>query len=257
MTGKSRIAVVGGTGLLGRYVVGAVKAAGDEPVIAARSRGVDIITGVGLDAALHGVDAVIDVSNVTTLRRRTSVEFFAVASRNLLAAGRRANVRHHVALSIVGVDRVDSGYYAGKRAQEGVVLDGTWPATVLRATQFHEFAGQLLDRVPGPLAVIPKMLVQPVAAREVAVALVVLAAGEPHGLAPEMAGPEQHQLVDLARRVVRARGQRRLVLGVRPPGRAGRAAATGGGLLPTGPGPRGTVTFAEWLSRNEPAAAFR
>ena len=96
------------------------------------------------------------------------------------------------------------------------------------------------------------MQVQPVAAREVAVALVALAAAEPVGLAAEMAAPSKHQLVDLARRVVRARGQRRLVLGVRPPGRAGRAAATGG-LLPTGPGPRGTVTFAEWLSRNEPA----
>jgi len=256
MTEKSRIAVVGETGLLGRYVVGAAKAAGYEPVVVARSQGVDIITGDGLDAALHGVDAVIDVSNVTTLRRRTSVEFFAVASTNLLAAGRRTGVRHHVALSIVGVDRVDSGYYAGKRAQESLVLDGKHPASVLRATQFHEFAGQLLDRVPGPVALIPKMLVQPVAAREVAAGLLALAAAEPAGTAAELAGPEQHQLVDLARRVVQARGQRRLVLGVQPPGRAGRAAATGG-LLPTGPGPRGTVTFAEWLSTSEPAPAFR
>jgi len=254
MTDTSRIAVAGGTGLLGRHVVAAVEAAGHEPVVVARSRGVDIITGDGLDAALNGVDAVIDVSNVTTLRRRTSVEFFSAASRNLLAAGQRADVRHHVAISIVGVDRVDSGYYAGKLAQEGVALDGTRPASVLRATQFHEFAGQFLDRMRGPIAVIPKMLVQPVAAREVAVALVALAAAEPVGLAAELAGPEQHQLLDLARRVVRARGQRRLVLGVRPPGRAGRAAATSG-LLPTGPGPRGTMTFAEWLSRSEPAPA--
>ncbi|MET0865878.1 MAG: NAD-dependent epimerase/dehydratase family protein [Nakamurella sp.] len=256
MTSKSRIAVVGGTGLVGRHVVAAVTAADHEPIVIARAHGVDIITGDGLATALRGVDAVIDVSNVTTLRRRKAVDFFTAGTRHLLAAGQRAGVRHHVALSIVGVDRVNSGYYQGKRQQEMLVLDGGQPASVLRATQFHEFAGQFLDRMPGPLAVFPKMLVQPIAAREVAGALVALAVAEPVGMAAELAGPQTHQLVDLARRVVRARGQRRLVVGVRLPGRSGRASATGG-LLPTGPGPRGTVTFDEWLSRSEPTPAFR
>ncbi|WP_176735793.1 SDR family oxidoreductase, partial [Actinacidiphila rubida] len=100
----------------------------------------------GLDAALESVDVVIDVSNVTTVGRRRSEAFFGTAGRNLLAAGEKAGVRHHVALSIVGIDRVALGYYQGKLLQEKLVRTGPVPWTVLRATQFHEFALQLLDR---------------------------------------------------------------------------------------------------------------
>jgi uncharacterized protein YbjT (DUF2867 family) len=149
-----RIAVAGGTGLVGGHVVDALRSAEHEPVVLARSRGIDITTGMGLAEALVGVDAVIDVSNVTTTRRRTSVGFFTAGTENLLAAGQRAGVRHHVTLSIVGVDRVGFGYYEGKRAQEKLVLNSPVPGSVLRATQFHEFPGQLLARArptgPGP-----------------------------------------------------------------------------------------------------------
>ena len=250
-----KIAVAGGTGLVGAMVVEELTGAGHEPVVLARSRGIDVTTGVGLDDAMAGVDAVIDVSNITTTRRRTSVAFFTDGTRNLLAAGQRAGIRHHVALSIVGVDRVDFGYYEGKRTQEKLVLGGPAPASVLRATQFYEFPGQLLARSRGPLTLMPRMRVQPVAALEVASALVALAAGPAQGLAPELAGPQEHQMVDLARRVVRAQGQpqgqRRRVVGIRIPGAAGRA-MTGGGLLPTGPGPRGRLSFEQWLTAGTP-----
>ena len=238
-----RIAVAGGTGVVGRYVVEAVSAAGHEPVVLARSRGVDLTTGAGLDAALDGVSAVVDVSNVTTLSRRTAERFFVLAAKNLLTAARRAGVGHHVLLSIVGVDRSPLGYYRAKLRQEEVALSGPVPATVLRATQFHEFVDQTLARVPGPLALVPRMRIQPVAASEVASHLVGIATREPRSRAADLAGPEVHDLVDLARQVSTARGLRRPVV----PVRFGRAMADGS-LLPTEDGPRGRIRFAHWLA---------
>jgi uncharacterized protein YbjT (DUF2867 family) len=246
-----RVAVAGGTGVVGRQVVEAVRDAGAEAVVLARATGVDLVTGEGLEPALAGVDAVIDASNVATTRRRPAVAFFEAATGNLLAAGQRAGVQHHVALSIVGVDRVGLGYYAGKRAQEELIAAGALPWTVLRATQFHEFPGQLLARSRGPVALLPRMRMQPVAAREVAGALVALAAGSPVGMAPELAGPEVHDLAELARQLLRARGDRRRVLAVPLPGATGRAMA-GGGLLPQQPGPRGEQTFTDWLADTRP-----
>jgi uncharacterized protein YbjT (DUF2867 family) len=255
-----RVAVAGGTGVVGAHTVQALARNGHEPVVLSRSRGVDVTTGSGLDQALTGVGAVVDVTNVSAFTRRASVAFFDDGTRHLLDAGERAGVRHHVALSIVGVDRVDSGYYAGKRRQEELVRSGPLPWTVLRATQFHEFAGQLLARVRGPLGLVPRMRVQPVAAAEVGARLAALATAPPGGLAPELAGPEVHELVDLARRVAARTGRRRWVVAVRVPGSAGRAMAAGA-LLPTGaavpdgeapttsgPVTLGTVTFDEWLA---------
>ncbi len=231
----------------------ALKDVGHESVVLARSTGVDITAGTGLDRALRGADTVVDVSNVTTTRAGRSVAFFTAGTRHLLEAGQRAGVRHHLALSIVGVDRVDYGYYEGKRAQERLVLDGQVPGSVLRATQFHEFAGQILTRSRGPFALMPRVRTRPVAAREVAAALAELAAGPAVGLAPELAGPEEHELVDMARLLLRARGQRRRVVPIRLPGAAGRQMA-GGGLLPAGPGRRGVETFDQWLHRATAAA---
>jgi uncharacterized protein YbjT (DUF2867 family) len=232
--------------VVGRHVVAALARVGCQPVVLARSTGVDLVSGAGLDAALQGVRAVVDVSNVATQRRSASLSFFTTATSALLAAGARAGVEHHVALSIVGVDRVDTGYYAGKRAQEELVLAAALPTTVLRATQFHEFAEQVLAMVAGPVAPVPSMRVQPVAAREVAEHLVELALAPPQGRAPELAGPQVHELTDLARRVLRARGARRLVVPLRGPTAASRA-VVGGALLPSGPGPRGRQTFDQWL----------
>lgn len=243
-----RIAVAGATGVVGRYVVEAAAAAGHEVVPLARSTGVDVVSGAGLTDRLTGVDAVVDVLNIATQRRSVAEEFFTTTSQHLLDAGAAAGVGHHVTLSIIGVDLVPTGYYHGKLAQEAAVAAGSVPWSVLRAAQFHEFAEQALGFVRiGPLSVVPRMLSQPVSAREVGAALVDLAAGEPVGHAPELAGPDPLQIVDLARRVNDVRRLGRRVVGVRLPGRAGRAMSTGA-LLPREAGPRGTVTFEEWLT---------
>jgi uncharacterized protein YbjT (DUF2867 family) len=247
-----RVAVAGGTGLVGRSVVAGLTHAGHVPVVLARATGVDVTTRVGLADALVGVDVVIDVSNVVTMKKQSSIAFFEAGTTNLLEAGARAGVRHHVVLSIVGSDLVDFGYYFGKRRQEELALASGRPVSVLRSTQFHEFAEQLLDRTNGPIAVIPRMKLQPVAAREVAEALVAVAIGPPVGMVPEIGGPQQRELPDLVRAVRSVRGSKKRVLAVRIPGAAGRAMATGA-LLPKGDGPRGHQTFDEWLASELPA----
>jgi uncharacterized protein YbjT (DUF2867 family) len=244
---QMRLAVAGGTGVVGRYVESALSEAGHVPVTLARARGVDITTGAGLDAALVGVQAVIDVSNVTTMNKDESIAFFEAGTRNLLEAGARAGVAHHVILSIVGIDRVALGYYFGKRRQEEIALSSGRPVSILRATQFHEFAGQVLDRAKGLVAVVPRMRIAPVAASEVADALVELVERPPVGMAPELGGPQERQLTDLARAVLTKRGSRKLLLRVRVPGAAGKAMA-GGALLPTGDGPHGRLSFDDWLA---------
>lgn len=243
-----KIAVAGGTGLVGRMVVEEVRRAGATPVVIARSAGVDLVTGAGLPAALDGVDAVVDVSNVDTLSAKRSIAFFEAATVHLLAAGAEAGVRHHVALSIVGSDRVDLPYYLGKRRQEDLVAAGPVPWTVLRATQFHEFAGQLIDRSPRPIALALRMRCQPVAAREVAVELVAAAVDRPAGLLPDLAGPRPEAMDAMVRRVVAARGVRRLVVRAPMVGRAGRQTKAGG-LLPGDGATLGTETFDDWLAR--------
>ncbi|MGW0890951.1 SDR family oxidoreductase [Saccharopolyspora sp. NPDC002578] len=247
-----RIAVAGGTGLVGRMVVARLLAAAHEPVVLARAQGVDLVTGAGLEGTLSGCRAVIDVSNVVTVRKRVSVEFFARASGNLLAAARRSGVRHLVALSIVGCDAVDFGYYHGKRAQEEVVAGGGVPWTILRATQFFEFPEPLLAN-RSPVAVVPRMLSRPVAAEEVAASLVAHAEQDATGYAPELAGPERMDVVDMARRLVEARGLRKLVLPIFAPGEVG-ARMRGGGLLPRGEHVQGQWTFDRYLAGIRDAA---
>lgn len=247
-----RLAVAGGTGLVGRMVVDVARERGHDVVVLARSEGVDLTTGTGLADRLQGVGAVVDVTNHPSQKRAAAEGFFGAVTGTLLAAEAAVGVGHHVVLSIVGIDDVDTGYYAGKRRQEQVVGEGPVPWSVLRATQFHEFAEQVLGfATVGPVSLVPRMLCQPVAAREVAKALVALAETDPVGRAPELAGPEQHQLVDLARRFSAARRLGRHVVPVRLPGRAG-AAMRSGALTPSGEGPRGTLTFADWLAGVSP-----
>ncbi|WP_309647176.1 3-beta hydroxysteroid dehydrogenase [Nocardioides sp.] len=243
-----RIAVAGVTGVVGSYVGQVAQQRGHEVVGLARSLGVDLTTGAGLAERLVGVDAVVDVTSIATQRRRAAEAFFGGVTHTLLEAEHGAGVAHHVALSIVGVDRVPAGYYQGKLLQEQVVAAGAVPWSILRATQFHEFAQQVLGFVRlGPLSLVPRMLSQPVAAVEVAQALVDLVEAGPAGRAADLAGPEVHQMADLARRVSRAQGTRRRVVPVRLPGAAG-AAMRDGGLLPVADGPRGDLTFDAWLA---------
>jgi uncharacterized protein YbjT (DUF2867 family) len=241
-----RIAVAGGTGLMGSIIVRALRAAGHEPVVLSRTAGVDVTRWVHPDR-LYGATGLIDVTNVRTTRKSRSIRFFEAATTNLLEAARRAGVQHHVALSIVGADRVDFGYYLGKRRQEGLVADAAIPTSLVRSTQFYEFADQLVAR-SGPVVLVPKMLCRPVAAREVADLLVSTLLGAASRGVVEIAGPEDRQLVDMVRSVVAGHGQHRMIVPVKLRGRAGDEMACGG-LLPTTPGPRGVETFDQWLVR--------
>lgn len=243
-----RIAVAGATGIVGRPTVAALQDAGHDVVAVSRSAGIDVRDVAALADALMGVDAVVDVLSVATLSARTSVEFFTSTTRSLLDAEARAGVRHHVVLSIVGIDRAPHSYYAGKVVQEHLVETGAVPWTILRATQFHEFAAQTFDRGRvGPLHVAPRMRTQPIAAREVGEALAALASGSPRARAGELAGPHEESLVRMVRAYAHANGRSGVVAPIPLPGAFGRAQRDGS-LLPDATATLGRQTFDEWLA---------
>ncbi|WP_417561884.1 NAD(P)H-binding protein [Microbacterium sp.] len=228
-----RIAIAGGTGTVGRLVTEHVRAHGHEPVVLSRSTGIDLITGEGLATVLRGVDAVIDVAGPATLSAAASVRDFGAISGTLLRAEQAAGVGHHVALSIVGIDSSEKGYgyYQGKREQERLVQAGHVPWTILRATQFHEFAKQMFTRAKlGPFVVVPKMRSQPIAADTVAARLVELAEGAPAGRVTDIAGPRVERMAELARRYGRAAGLPGRVVELSIPG-SGGAQMRDGSLL--------------------------
>ncbi|WP_309103995.1 3-beta hydroxysteroid dehydrogenase [Microbacterium sp.] len=239
---------------MGAHTVAAARAAGHDVVVLSRSQGVDVVTGRGLADALVGSDAVIDVTNVSTLSGAKARAFFETATRHLLASETAAGVGHHVALSIVGIDGIDRSHYAGKLAQECAVSAGDVPHTIARVAQFHEFAGQVLATMKGPIAVIPKALIRPVSAREVGAHLVRLAAAGPVGRAPDLVGPRDEELADIVRRQLAFDGIRRPVLSVRLPGVYGRGLASGS-LRGRADALRGEVTFDEWLRSEDHAPA--
>jgi uncharacterized protein YbjT (DUF2867 family) len=245
-----RIAVAGATGNIGSLTVAALERAGHEVVRVSRAAGVDLSTGEGLDAALAGVDAVVDAVNVAAADRAETVRLFGGMTRNLLAAEARAAVRHHVLLSIVGIADIEGNvHYAGKREQERLVTEGPVPWTIVPATQFHDFAEMVAGWTEQDgVATIAPLLVQPIAPQDVADVLAEVAVGEPQGRYADVAGPETQDLVDMARRTHQARGRDvRLVptwAGVFGPEMAGNA------LLP-GPNARiAPTTFDEWLAKS-------
>lgn len=249
-----RIAVAGGTGTVGKHVMASVQSRGHEPVALSRGTGVDLMSGTGLETALRGADAVIDVSSTGSQSAKTAIRFFETVTRNLLDAGKRSGVRHHVALSIVGAAKADSGYYAGKTAQERLLMaqPGGW--TVLRATQFHEFAEQMATRAAfGPLQLAPVARTQPIAAAEVGEALAEIAAGEPRGLDSDLAGPREEQMTRMIRAYLAARGIRRIVVDLTMPGAMGRAMRDGS-ILPGPDAHLGVQTFDEWLAEQQSGA---
>ncbi|MFF1595732.1 SDR family oxidoreductase [Streptomyces sp. NPDC058286] len=203
-----RIAVAGATGNIGARTVAALEQAAHDVVRISRSLGVDLISGDGLDAALTGVDAVVDATSHETADRNDTVAHFATATRNLLAAEECAGVRHHVLLSIVGIDRVEgNAHYAGKREQERLVAEGPVPWTIVPFTQFHDFAATVTSWTEQDgIAPIPPLLVQPIAPADVADILAEIATGTPQGRYRDVAGPEPQDLVDMARRTNDAHG---------------------------------------------------
>jgi uncharacterized protein YbjT (DUF2867 family) len=249
-----RIAVAGGTGTVGRYVVGVAEARGHQVVIVSRSRGVDLRAGVGLDQALEGVGAIIDVTNSGTTDREAATAFFTEVAGHLQAGGARHGAVRVVTLSIVGIDRPgvsDYGYYAAKLRHEQAALAGPVPATVLRATQFHEFAAQVQRwNRDGSVARVPPLRVQTVAARTVADVLVKLAEHAPAEPIIELAGPEQADLVALVQAFTRRWGPRIAVVAD-----AAASSIPTDGLLPS-PGARiAGPPFGAWLESEDAAVA--
>jgi uncharacterized protein YbjT (DUF2867 family) len=243
-----RVAVAGGTGRIGRLTVAALGDAGHQAVPLSRRGGADAYTGAGLADALRGADAVIDVTNTPAAGEAEVVDFFGRVTGNLLAAEERAGVRHHVLLSIVGVDRNKRvPHYAGKREQERLVAAGPVPWSIVQATQFHDFAAMVAGWAERDgTAPIAPLLVQPIAPADVAAVLAEVATAPPLGARLEIAGPETQDLVDMARRSYAARGQDiRLV----PTWRGNFGTDMAGEALLPGAGARlGATTFDDWLA---------
>src|SRR5688500_8033167 len=210
---EMKIVVIGGSGLIGSKLVEKLRESGHEVLAASPESGVDVLTGEGLSEALEGAEVVVDVANAPAWDDAAVLDFFLTSSRNILAAEAAAGVGHHVALSVVGADRLPgSGYMRAKIAQEETVKAGPVPYTILRATQFFEFIGRIADSsMNGETIRLAPVLVQPEAADDVAAALAEIALGEPVNLIVELAGPEQFRLDELARRVLRANNDPRRV----------------------------------------------
>jgi uncharacterized protein YbjT (DUF2867 family) len=250
MQARQRIAVAGATGRVGRHTVDILRAGGHEVVEISRSHGVDVITGAGVDEALAGVDVIIDAATGPSPDQAAATEFFTTASRNLHEAGVRAGVKRLVVVSIVGCDRFSGGYNLAKVAHEQAALAGPIPARILRAAQFHELVGQLVDwGRNGDAAYVPQMQTQLVAARTVAEALAELALDASQDeLILEIAGPRVESLVDMARLLVERRGDGLRVETTSDESDPDSALLADGGLLP-GPGARlAGPTFEEWLA---------
>jgi uncharacterized protein YbjT (DUF2867 family) len=198
--------VIGGTGLIGSKLVEKLRRAGHEALAASPDTGVNTITGEGLAEALEGAQVVVDVANAPDWEDAAVMEFFQTSSRNILPAEAAAGVKHHVALSVVGADRLpESGYLRAKLAQEETVETGSVPYTILRATQFFEFIGRIADSsADGDTIRLAPVFVQPESADDVAAALADVAVSEPVNGIVELGGPEQFRLDELARRVLSA-----------------------------------------------------
>jgi uncharacterized protein YbjT (DUF2867 family) len=250
-----KIVVIGGTGLTGSKTVAILRMGGHEVVAASPKRGVNTITGEGLKEAMTGAQAVIDLSNAPSNEPKAALEFFVASGRNLLAAASAANVRHHVALSIVGADRVpDQGYFRAKVAQEKLIEASGIPYTIVRSTQFLEFLGGIADaRTDGSVVRLTPSAFQPIAADDVAAVVGEVALGDPRYGIVEIAGPERAPFNEIVARYLASTGDRRKVV------RDLEARYFGGrleekSLVPVGEARLGHVNLDEWLRRARNAA---
>lgn len=244
-----KIVVVGGTGRIGSQVVDLLRDRGHEAVAAAPSTGVDTLTGEGLAEVLKGADVVVDVANSPSFEKEAAIDFFTRAMHNLTAAEKEAGVRHHVALSIIGVDQVPQlGYYLAKVAQEDAVRGSGVPFTIVRVAQFFEFIAPVMDLTTQDGEVhLPSTQLRPIAAADVAAAVAEAAQAAPANGLRQLAGPEIHRLDRLAG----------IVLDTAPDGRivvtdesAGMFAGIPDGVL-TGDGDVATAAtrFEDWVKR--------
>jgi uncharacterized protein YbjT (DUF2867 family) len=209
-----KIVVIGGSGLIGSKLVAKLERHGEQAVAASPNSGVDTLTGEGLSEVLEGAQVVVDVSNSPKWDDDAVMHFFETSSRNLLAAEEAAGVRHHVALSVVGTERLqESGYFRAKMAQEELIQASSIPYSIVHATQFFEFIENIAgDATEGNVVRLPPALIQPMAADDVASAVCRVAVGPPLGGIVEIAGPDQFRLDELVRGQLKAHDDPREVI---------------------------------------------
>jgi uncharacterized protein YbjT (DUF2867 family) len=206
--------IIGGTGLIGSKVVEKLKRRGHDAIAAAPNTGVNTLTGEGLDEALAGAEVVVDVSNSPSFEERAAMDFFQTSGRNISAAEVSAGVKHHVALSVVGTDRMqDSGYFRAKLAQEQLIRSSPVPYTLIHATQFFEFIRTIAEvSTAGDVVRLPPVRFQPIAADDVASAVADAALTEPVNGTIEIAGPDLFTLDEAVRKVLEYDHDRRTVI---------------------------------------------
>jgi uncharacterized protein YbjT (DUF2867 family) len=249
-----KIVVIGGTGLIGSKTVAILRQGGHEVVAASPQSGINTITGEGLKEAMVGAQVVIDLANSPSFEDKAVLEFFETSGSNLLAAETAAGVRYHVALSIVGTDRSDNGYFRAKVAQEKLIAVSGIPYTIVRATQFLEFLRGIADSsTDGNMVRLPPVLFQPIAADEVASIVAEVALAAPRNGIVEIAGPERALFNEIVARYLKAVGDPREM--VRDP----EARYWGGrveerSLVPLGEARLGHIGMDEWLRRSQARA---
>jgi uncharacterized protein YbjT (DUF2867 family) len=205
----SKIAVIGATGQIGSKVVASLTAAGHDVVAASRNSGVDVLTGAGIDDAVAGADVLVDVLNSPSFEDDPVLKFFTTSTANLVAAAEQAGVGHYVALSIVGADGLpESGYMRAKVVQENAITASGLPYTIVRATQFHEFAEMIMGSlISGDEVRVPDAQIQPIAAADVAAEVAKVAVAAPVNSIVNVGGPDKMSFADLARAVLASQGK--------------------------------------------------
>jgi uncharacterized protein YbjT (DUF2867 family) len=250
-----KIVVIGGTGLIGSKTVAILRQGGHEVVAASPKSAVNSITGEGLKEALAGAQVVIDLANSPSFEDKAVLEFFETSGRNLLAAEAAANVRHHVALSIVAIDRTDNGYFRAKVAQEKLIKTSGIPYTIVRATQFLEFVRGIADSgADGNMVRLPPILFQPIGSDDVAAMVADVALAAPQNGIVEIAGPERAPLNEIIARYLKAVGDPREVVSD-PEARYWGGRVDEHSLVPLGEARLGRIGLDEWLRRSQQARA--
>jgi uncharacterized protein YbjT (DUF2867 family) len=245
-----KIVVIGGAGLIGSKSVAILRQGGHEVVAASPKSGVNSITGQGLKEAMAGAQVVIDLANSPSFEDKAVLEFFETSGRNLLAAEAAAGVRRHVALSIVGIDRTDNGYFRAKAVQEKLIEASSIPYTIIRSTQFLEFLGGIAgSSADGNMVRIPPVLFQPIAADDVAAIVADVALAEPRNGIVEIAGPERAPFNEIIARYLKAVGDPREVVND-PEARYWGGRVEEHSLVPLGEARLGRIGLDEWLRRS-------
>jgi uncharacterized protein YbjT (DUF2867 family) len=249
-----KIVVIGGTGLIGSKTVANLRQDGHEVAAASPQSGVNTITGEGLKDFMAGAQVVIDLANSPSFEDKAVLEFFETSGRNLFAAEAAAGVRHHVALSIVGTDRSDNGYFRAKVAQERLIVASGIPYTIIRATQFLEFLGGIADSsADGNMVRLPPSLFQPIAADDVAPIVAEVALAAPRNGIVEIAGPERAPFNEIVARYLKAVSDPRVVV-CDPGARYFGSHVEERSLVPLGEARLGRIGLGEWLRRSQAAA---